>query len=114
MTVAVLLTVAVGCALASPALAADHAEHAPSWGMLAFQVLNVGILIAVLVRYARLPLKDYLAERRSSIARVIDEAEGALRAARAELDDLRARLARADDEATQLERAAAEQAEVER
>jgi F-type H+-transporting ATPase subunit b len=99
---------------AQPALAAEGAEHGPSWGMLGFQVLNTAILAGVLVRFARRPIREFLAQRRQSIARGIEDAESALRAARAELDALRARLARADDEAAALERAAAEQAEAER
>jgi F-type H+-transporting ATPase subunit b len=99
---------------AQPALAAEGAEHGPSWGMLGFQVLNTAILAGVLVRFARRPMREFLAQRRQSIARGIEDAESALRAARAELDALRARLARADDEAAALERAAAEQAEAER
>ncbi len=100
--------------VAGQALAAEHAEQGPSWAMLGFQILNTAILAAVLVRFARRPLREFLAQRRQGIARGIEEAEAALRSARAELHALQARLARADEETAALERSASEAAETER
>lgn len=114
MNAGVLLLALASALAAPPAFAAEGAEHGPSWGMLGFQILNTAILAGVLVRFARAPIREFLAQRRQTIARGIEDAEAALRAARAEVDALRARLARAGDEAAELERAAAEQAEVER
>ena len=110
--VALLLATAL---VSAPALAAEGGEHhGPSWTMLGFQILNTAILAGVLVRFARRPIREFLSQRRRSIARGIEDAESAQRAARGELDALRARLARADAEAAELERGAVEQAEVER
>jgi len=101
-------------ALAFPARAASGEAHGPDWVMLGFQVLNTAILVAVLVRFTRQPLRDYLARRRGAIAGAIAEADAELERARAELEGLRARLARVEQEEVALLRDAEERAEAER
>lgn len=104
---------AVGAA-AFPARAAGDAAHGPDWTMLGFQVLNTAILVALLVRFTRQPIRDFLARRKSSIAGAIAQADGELARARAELESLRARLARVEHEAAALLRSAEERADAER
>jgi F-type H+-transporting ATPase subunit b len=109
----VLLAFLVG-GLALPAAAAGDAEHGPDWAMLALQVLNTGILGVLLVRFARQPIRDFLARRRQAIAGEIAAAEQEIARAREEVARLRTRLAGLEREADALLRDAQERAEAER
>lgn len=113
MSARVLLAFAVA-GIALPAAAAGDAEHGPDWAMLGFQVLNTAILGALLVRFARQPIRDFLARRRQAIAGEIAAADQELARARAELERVRERLAGLEREADALLRDAKERAEAER
>lgn len=82
---------------------AAHGEaHGHDWTLLALQALNTGILVFVLVRYARRPLNDFLVQRSRGIRQEIERGELRLNEARSQLDSLRARLARLDEESAAL------------
>ena len=75
---------------AKTALAAEtHAEHgapgAEQWKLLAFSAINFAIFIALMVRLARSPLRDFLVNRRQ---RLVDSMEEAARL-KAEAERLR-------------------------
>ncbi len=96
------------------AASAEHGETGLDWGYFFFHALGLGILIGVIVYFAREPLKNFLLDRSDGIRRRIEGAEQALAAARAETAELNARLARANEENAEFVRAACEQAEAER
>lgn len=109
-----LLFAAAVLVVALPAWGASEAGHGPDWAMLGFQVLNTAILIAVLVRFTRAPLRDFLARRKSAIADSIAAADRELESARAEIERLRSRLARVEQDGAAMLRDAEERAEAER
>ena len=102
--------------LASPAFAATAAEadHATNWPLLGLQVLNSVVLVLILVRYTRRPIRDFLIQRSHRIRREIDAAESRLGEAEAEIERLRRRLGRFEDEKQEIIARSGEQAEAER
>lgn len=104
----VVLMLALG--LVAPELhAAEHAEaHGPDWTLLALQILNTAILIAVLVRFLRTPMREFLTQRSRAIAEGIEQAQQQLAESQRELARWRSSL---DEHAR---RAREIQAEVER
>jgi F-type H+-transporting ATPase subunit b len=100
--------------IAFHAHAAAEGAHAPDWGMLALQILNTAILAFVLVRFARAPVREFLAARRRSIQSAIAEASDAQARAQGELEALRARLARVEREAEAMLADAEARAQTER
>jgi F-type H+-transporting ATPase subunit b len=98
---------------ASPALAAEEG-HGPSGWLFALQVLNGVILLAILVRYGREPLRSFMAQRRREIEGSIREAQERVDAAESELARWRGRLEDVEEETEAILRAAEEQAETER
>jgi F-type H+-transporting ATPase subunit b len=98
---------------AAPALAAEEGHAGPSLWLLALQVLNGLVLVGLLVRYGRQPLRSFMAQRRHEIATRIQEAQDRVDAAESELARWRRRLEDIDEEEAAILRAAAEQAEVE-
>lgn len=98
---------------AAPAWAASEEGGGVSWRMLALHVLNFGVLLWLLWRYARLPIVDFVAQRSKRIRREIEAADERLRAAEREIEELRARLAHFDREAEELVEATTRQAEIE-
>jgi F-type H+-transporting ATPase subunit b len=109
----VLLLVAI--LLAAPAtLAAEEGAHGPSSWLLALQIVNGIILLAILIRFTRQPLRNFLAQRRHEIQASIQDAEARVAAAETELARWRGRLEDVEEEAAEILRAAQEQAEAER
>ncbi len=109
--------VVLGCLLlwlASPAVAAAAAEHGTNWPLLGLQVLNTAVLVLILLRFTRQPIRDFLIQRSHGIRREIDAAEARLSDAEAEIQQLRRRLARFGDEKEEIVARSAEQAEAER
>jgi F-type H+-transporting ATPase subunit b len=102
--------------LASPVFAATAAaaEHATNWPLLGLQVLNTVVLVLILLRFTRRPIRDFLLQRSHRIRRQIDAAESRLREADAEIEQLRRRLARFEDEKQEIIARSGEQAEAER
>lgn len=106
-----------GIVLALPLLAAaaeDGHGHGPDWGVLAIHVLNAGVLVFLIYRFARAPILDFLVQRSRRIRREIESAEERLRVAEAEIVALRERLAHFDREAQHMLEATVDQAELER
>ena len=109
--------VVLGCLLlwlASPAFAAAGAEHGTNWPLLGLQVLNTAVLVLILLRFTRQPIRDFLIQRSHGIRREIDAAEARLSDAEAEIEQLRRRLVRFGDEKEEIVARSAEQAEAER
>lgn len=116
MSCAVLGIAWVLLLVASPALAAGggEAEGGRGWLVLGLQTLNTAVLVLVLIRLARRPVKSFLLQRSHTIRRDIEAAETRLREAEAEIEGLRQRLARFEDEAGEIIARSTEQAEAER
>jgi F-type H+-transporting ATPase subunit b len=111
---AVGLVAAALLALAPDAWAATEEHAGPSWSLLALQILNTAILLAILVRVVRRPLAEFLQQRSRGIAKRIEDAQVALRNAQAELAQSRERLERYDQEAAEIMQRVEEQAQAER
>ncbi len=94
--------------------ASEGGAHGPNFTLLAFQILNAGILLFVLIRYAGPALRDFFHSRSVLIRDSIEGAQEQLRAAEAEIAELRARLQAFEGESGQLVEGAAEAAEAER
>lgn len=110
----VRLVFVLGVLAVDPAHAAEEGTEGGGYGLLALQILNTAILVLILVRYARQPLRGFLHQRRHEIIRAIEGAEQRLRASRDELEAAERRLERLDEAAEEIVRSAIEQAEVER
>ena len=109
-----LVVLLVLCVSPEVRAAAAEGEHGPNWGLLGLQILNVTVLLLILIRFGRKPVKDFLTERSQGIRRQIGAAEARLKEAQAELEALRQRLERFDDEAREVVEQSAAQAEAER
>jgi F-type H+-transporting ATPase subunit b len=77
-------------------------------------IFNAVVLVALLVRFTRAPLRDYLRQRSRTVARAIDEAKSRLQQAQDEVEQWRGRLSNVDQEAAEIVRNAGELAELER
>jgi F-type H+-transporting ATPase subunit b len=82
--------------------------------MLIAAVFNLVVLVVVLVRFAGSPIRDFLIQRSRGVARAIEEAEGRLRAAEAEVERWKQRLTRVDQEGAEIMRLVGSQADLER
>lgn len=105
-------------ALAAPAVAraagGEAAAHGPNWGMFVAAVFNLAVLAAILVRFARQPVRNFLIQRSRRIARAIEDAERRLEEADSEVTSWRDRLARVGQETEELIRLAGEATDAER
>ena len=109
---------AIVAALIAPAVAAaatggSGGEHAYNWAELGFATLNFAILIGVLVRYTRKPIRDFMYQRSRAIRAQIETAQQELAVAKAEVAELTARIQRMSQESAELLAASTEQAEAE-
>jgi F-type H+-transporting ATPase subunit b len=93
-----LVFVASGLAAAA-AFAAEEVQGAssPLW-----HLANLLLLVAIVVRFAKAPVKSFFAERRRTIETEIGEAREHLRAAEERLDRWQSRLAELDREMDEL------------
>lgn len=71
--------------------AAHHAEGIP-WGPIGFHAMNLAILLAIIVKYARKPVSDAVANRAAVIRKGIEESAALNRDAQRRLDELGARM----------------------
>jgi F-type H+-transporting ATPase subunit b len=108
--------VIVGTALPVVALGAETAgeHHGPNWGLLGVAIFNIVLLGAILVRFARRPIHDFLVQRSRRVARSIEAAESRLREAGEEVTRWRERLSRVDEEVAEILQLTGEGAETER
>jgi F-type H+-transporting ATPase subunit b len=102
------LALAAGLALAP---LAAHASEAEGGGSLVWHVVNLLLVIAVIVYFARTPVLRFFAERRQRIEDGIDSAQRELRAAEQRLAECQQRVARLDEELEEIRRAVRVQAE---
>lgn len=91
--------------------AAAAAEHRKEF---TYEVINLALLIAVLVYFARKPVQQYLATRRDTIAKNIASSEQLLLEAERKLADWNAKAARLDADVATILEATRKGAEAER
>jgi F-type H+-transporting ATPase subunit b len=110
---------ALGLALAllllpDAALAAEGADRGSGLGEILWQALNLVILIAVIVYFARKPVAEYLAQRRHGIQGNLETSARLLEEAEAKLGEWNDRTARLDAELAEVREASRRFAEEER
>jgi len=102
---------ALSFSFAMPALAESDGEHG---GGLFWHVVNVVLLLAVLIYFARKPVLSYLAERHDSIANNLESSAKLLAEAEGKLSEWSAKVANIDREAAEIRDATRRAAEMER
>jgi F-type H+-transporting ATPase subunit b len=95
----------------APALAESEGG---AGGGLFWQVVNVALLIAVLIYFARKPVLSYLAERRDGIANNLESSARLLAEAESKLSEWSAKVADIDREVARIRDATRRAAETER
>lgn len=98
--------------VAGVARAAGAAEP-PGWKELLYQLLNFAILVGAILYFARKPLLDYLAGRRSQIKSELDSAASLLSEAEARHKEIHEKLSELQSEMDALQSQARERAEEE-
>lgn len=98
-------------ASAAPAFAASEEGHG---GGLFWQTLNVLLLVAVLIYFARKPVLSYLAERRDTIAKNLESSAALLADAERRLAEWNEKAANLDREVASIRDATRRAAEAER
>jgi F0F1-type ATP synthase membrane subunit b/b' len=116
------------CWIAVPALAEgaaeaaeQTAEHAPSWvdpiwgvPMIAWQVVNIVLVIALFIYLLRRPAPKFFADRAKEIQDLLLKAVRDKEEATARLQEVEAKMAHLKDEVEEIEKAALQQAEVDK
>jgi len=105
------LALALPLVVAAPAFAASEADHG---GGLFWQVLNVVLLLAVLIWFARKPVLSYLAERRDTIAKNLESSAALLAESERRLAEWTQKAANLDREVSAIRDATRRAAEAER
>ncbi|MEX1349981.1 MAG: ATP synthase F0 subunit B, partial [Desulfobacterales bacterium] len=83
-----ILAVVIGILLlGSEASAANNSDDWRPTFDLVMRWLNFGIIVFILVKYARTPIKDFLLSRREEVAREIELVEGKKEAANKKIED---------------------------
>ncbi|MBN2808569.1 MAG: ATP synthase F0 subunit B [Deltaproteobacteria bacterium] len=121
-----LIVLLIGVTVAA-AGAAEHGavEHKSLLSMLAenpmpllkdflWRVLNLGVLLWVLIKFAGKPVREYFAGRRETIAKGVLEAQAAKAAAEKIYNEFQTRLAGLEDELQALEKRSQDEAEREK
>ncbi|OPX97838.1 MAG: ATP synthase subunit b, sodium ion specific [Syntrophorhabdus sp. PtaB.Bin006] len=85
-----------------------------SWLSWVFKIINFGVLVAILVKYAGKPLKDYLQTRSAAIRDKVEEGDRLFREAEALKKEYEARLARLDEEIGTFKKTILEETEKEK
>ena len=88
--------------------------HTFNWRDVAYQAVNLTILLLVLVYYLKQPIKNFLIERRGIIGNEIDDAQKAIAEAKKIHADYEEKLKNLDAEIKSLKESIQEQGEVER
>ncbi len=94
-------------------VATDEA-HPFNWRDVAYQAVNLTILLLVLVYYLKQPVKNFLIERRAIIGNEIDDAQKAIAEAKKIHAEYEEKLKHLDAEIKSLKESIREQGEVER
>jgi hypothetical protein len=79
-----------------------HLDHIIHNGEFWTAVLNFTLLMFVLIKFGRAPVRDFLGKRRADMERAINEAAQAKAAAEAKLAEYNARLGQLDNEMAKL------------
>ena len=96
------------------AFAAEGREHAFAWKELIWPVINFAILIFVLVKFGKKPIKDFLKKRTELIEKSLKEAKEAKELARKALVEVKERLKNTDREIDKILTAAKKAGEKEK
>jgi F-type H+-transporting ATPase subunit b len=105
------LALALLLSLAGPAAAESEAGHG---GGMFWQVLNVLLLLAVLIYFARKPVLAFLASRRDEITKNLESSSALLAESERRLDEWSRKAADLDREAESIRQATRRAAEAER
>lgn len=90
-------------AIAATAFASEGGgEHGSSPMEWAYRILNFGVLVFILVKFAGKPLKDFLAQRKELIEKSIKEAQEAKELAKKALAEVEERLKLKDKEVEEI------------
>ena len=85
-----------------------------SWLSWAFKIFNFALLVAILVKFAGKPLKDYLQGRSAGVKGKLDEADRLLMEAEALKKEYQSRLSKLDDEIEAFKKSVLEDTEKEK
>lgn len=99
---------------ASPALAASEGGHGGGLGTLLWQALNLALLLGVLIYFARKPVSEFLARRRTTIQQDLDASAKLLAESEQRLAEWKQRAAGLDAELAEIREASRRLAEQER
>ncbi len=86
-------------------------ESLLSW---VFKFVNFGVLVAILIKFAGKPLKDYLQNRRNTIKTKVEEANRMVQEAESLKAQYESKLARLDDEIAAFRKTITEEAQKEK
>jgi F-type H+-transporting ATPase subunit b len=95
-------------------VATDDGGHSFNWRDVAYQAVNLTILLLVLVYYLKQPVKNFLIERRGIIGNEIDDAQKAIAEAKKVHAEYEEKLKHLDAEIKSLKESIQEQGEIER
>jgi len=109
----IALVVAIGSVLAAPAFAAGGGEGGVAKDLL-YRVVNLVILIAVLVYFARKPIQGFFSDRRNQIRDSLDSARELCRRAESRYSKWQRKVADLEDELASIRETVRERAERER
>jgi F-type H+-transporting ATPase subunit b len=85
-----------------------------SWLSWVFKVFNFAVLVAILVKYAGKPLKNYLQKRSADVREKLDEADRLFKEADTLKNEYQARLAKLDGEIEAFKKSVQEDTEKEK
>ncbi len=109
-----LLIFSVAVATYAFAAGAPEGEGVPIWKEYMWKIINFGILVIVLVKFAKKPLQDFLRKRTELIEKTLNEAKEAKDAALKALKEAEERLKTKDAEVAAIVAAAKKAGEQER
>ena len=84
------------------AFGAEETGHAGEWKEWLWKILNFAILVAILVKFARKPLREFLSKRTEIIERSLREAQEARQLAEKALAEVQERLKLKDKEMEEI------------
>ena len=100
--------------LAAPLLMAASGGSGWGWIETAGRWFNLAVLVGIIVYFLRLPLRQFLADRKRGIQKDISSAGRALQEAEERLSVVRGQIEGLDEERAAMRKATAEEAEAER
>jgi F-type H+-transporting ATPase subunit b len=85
-----------------------------SWLSWAFKIFNFAVLVAIIVKFAGKPLKNYLLNRSTRVSEKLDEADRLFKEAEALKKEYQSRLSKLDDEIEAFKKSILEDTEKEK